>query len=63
MYKVCFDTEESALRDGSSFEKLREAGIEIEKYEDDLFATQRNLDEEASLIKEGAVRNYIEDLM
>ena len=29
-YKICFDTEESALNDGSAFEELREMGIEIE---------------------------------
>lgn len=60
VYKICFDTEEQALRDGSSFEKLREAGIEIEKYEDDSFVQQLNMDEEAALVTK---RNCIEELM
>ncbi len=40
VYKICFDTEEKALNDGSAFEMLRrEHGIEIEKYEDDTLST------------------------
>lgn len=62
VYKVCFDTEEEALRDGSAFARLREAGIEVEKFEEDLFATQVSLDEE-SCLKGGSSRNHIEDLM
>lgn len=57
VYKVCFDTEEESLRDGSSFEKLREAGIEIEKYEDDILAQQINNEDLHTQ------KNYIEELM
>ncbi len=46
MYKVCFDTEESALADGSAFEELRALGIEIEKYADDDALSSQVLSEE-----------------
>ena len=39
VYKICFDTEEKALRDGSSFEELRTLGIEIEQYDEDTLSS------------------------
>jgi hypothetical protein len=59
VYKICFDTEESALADGSAFETLRrDFGIEIEKYEDDTLSSQLLRDQEQVLR-----RNFIEELL
>ena len=41
VHKICFETEEAALADGSAFEGLRrDHGIEIEKYEEDTLTSQ-----------------------
>lgn len=61
-YKICFDTEESAMNDGSAFEGLRELGIEIEKYDDDVLSNKVLIDQEADVIAM-AKRNFIEELL
>lgn len=63
VYKICFDTDEEALADGSSFESLSELGIEVEKYEDDTFLSSKVLNEEEAHMIAATKRNYIEDLM
>ena len=40
VYKICFDTEEAALMDGTAFEALRSQGIEIDKFEDDTLSSK-----------------------
>lgn len=65
VYEICFNTEESALLDGTSFAHLRTRGIEVEKYEEDTFSSQVQSEEETLLLGSdgGVKRNYIEDLM
>ena len=63
VYKICFDTDEEALANGSSFKSLRELEIEVEKYEDDTFLSSKVLNEEEAHMIAATKRNYIEDLM
>lgn len=45
VHKICFETDEKALSDGTAFEELRrDYGIEIEKYEDDTLSSQILID-------------------
>jgi ATP-dependent Lon protease len=63
VYKICFDTDEQALSNGTAFEELRrDHGIEIEKYDDDTLSTQILIDQEQVLGTAGK-RNFIEDLL
>lgn len=62
VYKVCFDTEESRLADGSVDEELRQAGIEVERYEDDTLMNNKLLTEEENLMISTVKHNYLEDL-
>jgi len=62
VYKVCFDTEESRLADGSADEELRQAGIEVERYEDDTLMNNKLLTEEENLMISTVKHNYLEDL-
>ena len=62
VYKVCFDTEESRLADGSADEELRQAGIEIERYEDDTLMNNKLLTDEENLMISTVKHNYLEDL-
>ena len=62
VYKVCFDTEESRLADGSADEELRQAGIDIERYEDDTLMNNKLLTEEENLMISTVKHNYLEDL-
>ena len=65
VYKICFDTDEKALLDGSAFEGLtRDYGIEVEKYEDDTLSSQVLQDQEQVLgVAPSGKRNFIEDLL
>ena len=62
VYKVCFDTDESRLADGSADEELRQAGIEVERYEDDTLMNNKLLTEEENLMISTVKHNYLEDL-
>jgi hypothetical protein len=62
VYKVCFDTEETRLEDGSADEELRQAGIEVERYEDDTLMNNKLLTEEENLMISTVKHNYLEDL-
>lgn len=63
VYKICFDTEENALSDGSAFEELRsQYGIDIEKYEDDTLSNKVLIDQEADIMAT-TKRNFLEDLL
>lgn len=62
VYKVCFDTEESRLADGLADEELRQAGIEVERYEDDTLMNNKLLTEEENLMISTVKHNYLEDL-
>ena len=62
VYKVCFDTEESRLADGSADEELRQAGIDIERYEDDTLMNNKLLTDEENLMISTVKHNYLEDL-
>ena len=62
VYKVCFDTEESRIADGSADEELRQAGIEVERYEDDTLMNNKLLTEEENLMISTVKHNYLEDL-
>ena len=62
VYKVCFDTEESRLADGSADEELRQAGIEVERYEDDTLMNNKLLTDEENLMISTVKHNYLEDL-
>lgn len=50
------------MNDGSAFEGLRELGIEIEKYEDDVLTNKVLIDQEADVIAM-TKRNFIEELL
>ena len=65
VHKICFDTDEMALADGSAFEELRsEHGIEIDRFEEDTLSNKILLDrEEAELIANSTKRNCLEDLL
>ena len=65
MHKICFDTDETGLADGSAFAELRnEHGIEIDKFEEDTLSNKILLDrEEADLIANSSKRNFLEDLL
>ena len=65
VYKICFDTDEKALNDGSAFEELRsQHGIDIEKYEDDTLSSKILLDQEdADILANSSKRNFIDDLL
>jgi len=62
VYKVCFDTPDEALVDGSQDEALKEAGIEVERYEDDTLTNSKALSEEENLMIAAVKHNYLEDL-
>jgi len=62
VYKVCFDTPDEALVDGSQDAALKEAGIEVERYEDDTLTNSKALSEEENLMIAAVKHNYLEDL-
>lgn len=62
VYKVCFDTPDEALVSGSQDAALKEAGIEIERYEDDTLTNSKALSEEENLMIAAVKHNYLEDL-
>ena len=59
VYKVCFETTEAEIDQGK-FENLKEAGIEVERYEEDTMTSKLLFEEEADIL---ASRNFIEELM
>lgn len=65
VHKICFETDETGLADGSVFTELRkEHGIEIDKFEEDTLSSKILLDrEEADLVANSSKRNFIEDLL
>ncbi len=65
MHKICFETDEAGLADGSVFTELRNGhAIEIDKFEEDTLSSKILLDrEEADLVANSSKRNFIEDLL
>lgn len=65
VHKICFETDEAGLADGSAFAELRdEHGIEIDKFEEDTLSNKILLDrEEAELTANSSKRNFLEDLL